>query len=449
MSRPRNIFANPLLKERLRLNFRFLYPQMHPNLIQLSQKRKFTGSHWPRLILAAAALMQATPEIRAQISIPAAAPTAPASGDATSAGFYAKPGPWGVIKCYPIFLEAPRAMVDAYPLPSSRPRWSLPDSEFANLAAIFSMAGLPDSLGTNLLQPAGHVREGGWVHLFPSIADVENLDSEVRSKWYTELSKYEINEFHRDPVLILTDKVEDWYRTSRVRPALVQKITQLAYRRGETWAFSDLGLLLNYAESDTEARQIFKAFTRTRSLLVKVEVSSTTNVDDLMSYWTLGYGMRRKDIEPILLSLQESGVDERLDIAHILPALPRKLIYTYPSFDLARHGMLPDCHWTSLNFLNFDPHEYLLDARLATSSVLEGFTPIPPPYKYGDILFFVDNTTGDAFHSCVYLADELVFTKNGRNQLSPWIITTITDVNRMYLYRGDGRVQAYRRKLQD
>ncbi len=432
----------------LLLKYASLYSKMNPQPTVSSRTPKVPTFFY--LSFTAVALSLAAPSARAQVTVPIATAAAPVARDESSPnGFYAKPGPWGIIKCYPIFLEAPRALVDSYPLPSTRPRWSLPDSEFSNLPAIFAMAGLPESLSTSLQQPNAFVREGGWVHLFPAIGDVENLDPEIRSKWYTELSKYEINEFHRDPVLILTDKVEDWYRTSRLRPALVQKIRQLAYRRGETWAFSDLGLLLNYAESDAEARLVFKAFTRTRSLLVKIEVSSTTNIDDLLNYWTLGYGTRRKDIEPVLLSLQESGVDERLDIAHIIPALPRKLIYTYPSFDLARHGMLPDCHWTSLNFLNYDPHEYLLDARLATSSVLEGFTPVPPPYKYGDILFFVDNTTGDAFHSCVYLADDLVFTKNGRNQLSPWIITTISDVNRMYLYRGDGRQQAYRRKPQE
>ena len=112
---------------------------------------------------------------------------------------------------------------------------------------------------------------------------------------------------------------------------------------------------------------------------------------------------------------------------------------------MAKHGTLPDCHWTSLNFFNYDPHEYLLDSRLATSAVLENFSPVEPPYKYGDVLFFLNTTTGDAYHSCVHLADNLVFTKNGRNLLSPWLIMRLDDVKKIYLYRGDGRVQGFRR----
>jgi len=62
--------------------------------------------------------------------------------------------------------------------------------------------------------------------------------------------------------------------------------------------------------------------------------------------------------------------------------------------------------------------------------VLERFNPVEPPYKFGDILFFLDSQRGDAFHSCVYIADDVVFTKNGRNVLSPWIFTKLEDVKK-------------------
>jgi hypothetical protein len=157
-------------------------------------------------------------------------------------------------------------------------------------------------------------------------------------------------------------------------------------------------------------------------------------------------GLRRKDVEPLLQSIIDTDGIEALPLSHMLPALVRKLLYTYPSLDMGRQGILPDCHWTSLNFFNYDPHEYLLDSRLATSAVLEKFALVEPPYKYGDILFFLNKDSGDAYHSCVYLADNLVFTKNGRNILSPWLIMKREDVEKIYLYRGDGRIQGFRKK---
>jgi hypothetical protein len=247
-------------------------------------------------------------------------------------------------------------------------------------------------------------------------------------------------------VLIIGTSVDEWYRGSKLRPELIQKIKQLSYMRGETIAFSDIPALLNYAQSDSEARTIFKACTRTRNLMVRLMLDKTSHADEIIKYWSFGVGIRRKDLEPLIQSIIElDGVDD-LGISHLLPALARKLLYTYPGLDMAKHGVMPDCHWTSLNFFNYEPHEYLLDARLATSQVLENFIPVEPPYQYADVLFFLYNTTGDAFHSCVHLADNIVFTKNGRNILSPWVIMRLEDVKKVYLYKGNSRVQGFRRK---
>lgn len=360
--------------------------------------------------------------------------------------FYAEPGPWGKLRCSYIYLEAPKTLVDNFPLPNTRPRWTFPEQVLPALPELFRKAALPEALITLLMNEQLMVKENGNVHLFPPLPDLEAISPESRAQIYTELSKYPINEFCVDPVLIVGQTVQEWYRTSKLRPEIIAKIEQMSYKRGETTAFSDVSAVLNYAQSDSEARSIFKTFTRTRALMIKVELDHNTNVDEFIGYWTLGMGLRRKDIEPLVQSVIDTDGVEDLPLSHILPSLVRKLMYTYPGLDLAKHGILPDCHWTSLNFFNYEPQEYLLDSRLATSAVLENFEPVEPPYKYGDVLFFLSNTTGDAYHSCVHLADNIVFTKNGRNLLSPWVLMKLDDVKKIYLYRGDGRVQGFRRK---
>lgn len=360
--------------------------------------------------------------------------------------FYANPGPWGRLRCAYVYLEAPEHLIANFPLPSTRPRWSFPEAMLPRLGDFFQESGLPQALIDLLLAERNLVKEDGFLHVFPPLPDLESLTPEVRGRIYTELSKHEPNEFCVDPVLIVGQTVKEWYRTSKLRPEVIAKVEQMSYMRGETIAFSDISAILNYAQSDSEARTIFKAFTRTRSLMVKMELDDSSNLNELLNYWTLGIGLRRKDIEPLMQSIIDTDGIESLPISHVLPSLVRKLLYTYPGMDLARHGTFPDCHWTSLNFFNYEPHQYLLDSRLATSQVLENFEPVEPPLQYGDILFFLSNTTGDAFHSCVHLADDLVFTKNGRNVLSPWVLMKLDDVKKIYLYKGDGRVQAFRRR---
>jgi hypothetical protein len=369
----------------------------------------------------------------------------------TTAGQAAKPppyqsadGPWGRLVGDHIYLEAPASLVENFALPSTQTRWTFPAASEPLLSKLFTDAGLTEEQSKPLI--ASIVREGNFVHVLPTLDFILNLPTGSRKLIYTELAKTPENEYHADPVLIVGASIEEWYRTSKLRPELIQQIKQLSYVRGETIAFSDIPALLNFAQSDSEARAIFKACTRTRSLMVRLLLDKNSNVPELLSYWSFGVGIRRKDIEPIIQSIIESDTLNDLGLSHILPAQPRKLMFTYPGLDMAKDGLLPDCHWTSLNFYNFDPHQYLLDSRLATSKVLENYLPVDAPYQFGDILFFLDNETGDAFHSCVYLADRLVYTKNGRNILSPWVLMTIDDVEKIYLFRGNGRIQGFRRK---
>lgn len=369
-----------------------------------------------------------------------------ASPTETVTSFETNVGPWGKLQCFYVYLEAPKSLVESFALPSSVPRWTFPESMLPSLPDFFAKAGLSKALTETLLKGKSMVKENGLVHLFPPLAELEEISPQTRAIIYTELSKYPENEYQVDPVLIIGTTVEEWYRTSKLRPELINKIKKLSYTRGETTAFSDVSALLNYAQSDSEARTIFKSCTRTRNLMVRLQLDKTSNAEEIIKYWSFGVGIRRKDLEPLVTSIIETDGIADLGISHLLPALPRKLLYTYPGMDMAKHGILPDCHWTSLNFYNFDPHEYLLDARLATSQVLEQFVPVEPPYQYADVLFFLDNATGDAFHSCVHLADNLVFTKNGRNILSPWVIMRLDDVKKIYLFRGNGRVQGFRRK---
>lgn len=355
---------------------------------------------------------------------------------------------WGILVRTPIFLEASRRLVDSLPLPSPQSRWSFSEDELLQIPSLLLQTGISPVMVSNLTRPDRMVRSDGWIHLYPSADDILSIDPAVRAPLYTLLGRYEVNEFYQSPVLILSDTVEEWYRSARIRPEIVQLISRLACRRGDVWTFSDLPMVIAQSRDEEEARMVFKAFTRTRSYLVRLDISPSTDASRIKKYWTVGgRSWRLKDIEPLIESIQLSGEAVRLDLSHILPPQARKLIYTYPGPEHAAKGMLPDCHWTSLNFFNYEPHDYLLDSRLATTKVLEEFEPVQPPYQCGDIIFLLDDKEGNAFHSCVYLAEDLVFTKNGRNQIVPWIISTLDDVSRIYLSMTQGHLQGYRQRL--
>jgi hypothetical protein len=354
-----------------------------------------------------------------------------------------KPGPWGELEYTYIYLEAPEDLLALYPLPSTTPHWVFPGATRDTLEDLFRRAGLSAEVRDRLLAPRQIGAANGTLYLNPSVAEIEAMTPEARAVIYRELARWSENTYYNDPVLILSGSVEQWLRNTGVRPEIQRRIAGLTYRQGDTLAFSDVEALLSYAESDAEARFLFKVLTRVRTMIVHVKLGSPENLSDLVRYWSAGY--RRTDIMPILESITERATVPSIDLIHLLPPLPRRLLYRYPAPELATHGRMPDCHWTSLNFFNYTPENLFLDERLRASRVLANYSAVKPPHRYGDILFVLDNNTGLTIHSCVYLADNLVFTKNGESLLTPWILMTLDDIKSVYLKGRNAEIVGYRR----
>jgi hypothetical protein len=353
------------------------------------------------------------------------------------------PGPWGNVLWHYIYIEAPDWIVEQFPVPNTQPAWSFPNLSFEKVRKLLEGAGVSASRVAEWLADKRAVLKGPEaVTLFPSIADIERLLPSAREIIYAELAKSQRNEFHSEPIYILDRTVDEWLGAREVRPEIKRIFERLSYKRGDLLAFSDVSVLLAAAKDSDEARDLMQLCTRTRAIMAFLQIDSTSDRAKIENYRSASF--RRKDVLPILQSISQLPGGGRLGFAHILPAHPRKLVYTFPTFDMAAAGRLPDCHWTTLNFFNYRVENLFLDTRLATSRVLQGYTKVNPPYAFGDGLFFLDKE-GSALHSCIYLCDDLVFTKNGENLASPWIISRLGTIERIYGKAGSVHIQGYRR----
>jgi len=357
---------------------------------------------------------------------------------------HCQPGPWGRVDYHYIYLAAPDNILDNYPLPSPQPRWCFVSRKQDWLKTFLAAAGLDAPAVTRLVtDPRSQPDEEGVITLFPTEADILGLPPAGREALYQELSKYDVNPYYHDPICVPDGKVDEWLRGAGLPPSVVSLIGKLVYRNGEGWFFSDLRLILKYAQSDTEARRWAKALTRVRAVVATLRVDSTDNLPELRRYWSAEF--HRTDSLPMLDAAAEIEGGSGLDLTHLFPPLPRRLVYAYVSPDIERTGQTPNCHWTSLNFFNYTRQNILLDLKLATSAVLENYEAVSAPYRFGDVLFFL-NAQGDAYHSCVYVADNLVFTKNGENEMMPWLLTRLDDVKQLYSREPNYKIQAFRRK---
>jgi hypothetical protein len=355
----------------------------------------------------------------------------------------AKAGPWGRIEWTPIYLEAPDSLLAVTEKPNSIPHWCFPGASGASLLALFERAGLPAEMRQRLLDPKRWTVQDDVVTIFVPVSDVEALTPEARDIIYAELARSPLNEFKHDPVFIIGG-LDEWLRDTQLPAETQALIRKLTYHCGRALAFSDIRVLLTHAKSEAEVQHIFKTATRTRTLIATLKIPSGADEKQIIDYWTAG--RPNSDIVPLIESLSSRSCATTLDITHLLPSFARRRLYTYPTPDLAVRGRMPDCHWTSLNFFKSIPQNYYLDTRLASAHVVENYTAVEAPLHFGDVLIFMDDQ-GNAAHSCVYIADDIVYTKNGENSLTPWILMRLPDVQDIYLRGPQWRMQAFREKI--
>ena len=83
-----------------------------------------------------------------------------------------KPGPWGDLEYYYIYLEAPDSLVAHFPAPNTVIKWVFPDASEAGVRTLFDTAGLSpvlrDYLRGRRTESTRHLAEKAMVLIFPS-----------------------------------------------------------------------------------------------------------------------------------------------------------------------------------------------------------------------------------------------------------------------------------------
>jgi hypothetical protein len=326
--------------------------------------------------------------------------------------------------------------------PNSVTRWVFEQTTEAAVRDLLLRCGVPAATVTKLLDPSRRIVSGNVLSLYPTIEDLVALPSAARAALYLELAKSPANEYQRDPVYILGGDLEDWLMDDGLSESQKELFRKLVWKRGEVLVFSDIQALLTLAKNSDEVRSTFRAVTRVRSLIVELHLPLKTDRREFIEYWSAG----QKDAPSLtfLNAITQRRATQSVDITHFLPALMRQRAYTFPELELGLKGRFPDCHWTSLNFFNATPKDFYLDTRLAAAQLVENYVTVEAPYHYGDVLCFLDE--GEGLHTCVYVADDIVLTKNGDSILAPWALMQIKDVESVYRRSPSTRIQGYRLK---
>lgn len=356
------------------------------------------------------------------------ATVSPALGEhAPGTGLQADLPPWGELDKVPIVTEKPEEFIDTIGLNMEPVEWVFDGTDAAGVLAILQGAGVPESLCSALMAPGIMEAGTGEVRIRPTDSHVMALSPAGRARLYLRLGKNEVNHYQMYPFTFPVGHVQKMLQ-GRVSPAVIASLEKLLYRRGKAECLSDLPVLLRNITDTAERRRLMKALTRQETLLLKVAVRPDTNIDRLIAYW--GKGGRRKDLQPLLESLKQTPGGARIDAIHLIPGFARQRIYTYP--DKVTTGQRDyDCHYSCMNFFRSTPDMSFLDSTVVSATLRSDYETVPGPSQMGDVILFTTN--GDnVVHSCVYIADDVVFTKNGANPMQPWTFMTMENMEVVY-----------------
>jgi len=353
-------------------------------------------------------------------------------------------GPWGRLQCRAITISPmPESMPETLSAGGRGPVWHFPGFNATQLEASFTEVGLPQSLRNTLLSMVDVDLASEGLIIRPTPEVVLGLSPESRSALYVLLAECEDNSDQRLAFRFCGNSLDEWTRRSPLPQPIRALIEPLVYRHGDYLFFADLRTIESQLPSEQDRLQVVKTLSRQRTYRVELMLTPTSNLDKLVAYW--GRGGRANVVAPILESAMEIDGEGHVDITYLLPSYARRKIYTYPVASEFNATQVPDCHWTALNFFNDEPDDEIRDVAATRRELKENYYRIFSNLKLGDLVLYLNNRQ-TLVHSAVYIADDILFTKNGANLSQAWMLAKMAEMKDFYPRRGGLEVRYYRRK---
>ncbi len=368
---------------------------------------------------------------------PAPSPTAP------SDLLRSKPGPWGELVYFRSLIEPPEEFIltdytGVDPLP-----WVFKGYTPEKLAALWTAAGLTAAQRELLDDPARRQADTEAIVVRPRSDTIIGLTPAARAVIYSALADFTENFAQFNPYRLRHDFAAEWFDGADLPASAIALTKQMLYTRGATTCFSDYQIVLSTLTSPAERSRYVKTLSRKSALVVQLVVRPGADIQSVDRYWSRG--RRSKDITPLLQSLARRPNGGSIDIIHLLPPFARAHLYTYPLPSERPADATHDCHWSSFNFFKDTPDRRFDSIDYTREVLLNDYYPVFGEPVLGDILMLM-RKDGTVVHSCVYVADDIVFTKNGPAFSVPWLLSPLDSVVAFYGSGHPLEIRRYRAK---
>jgi len=355
----------------------------------------------------------------------------PASNGTVSASTRAdqrhcKPGPWGNIEYFDIVTQPPDNLISPGFFGEAQPAWVFKGYSKAALYELLASAELTEAQRIAIDRAVEFSAAANQCVLKPSKELILGLSPKARATLYAVLAKFPENNAQRDPFIFRPEQIGEWFGdNSGLEKRTVSLLKGLLYPRADLMLLSDHSTVLSELPEKEERVRLLKVCFRRSAVFPRLRVAADSDLKALTSYWSKGG--REMVVGPLLRSLPPAAGGITVDIALLLPPFARERLYTYPLPGPETKGLSRDCHWTALNFFNAPPDDRYSHPDQVRSAIENDYYPVPGSPTFGDLVLFSE-PRGNLLHSAVYVADDILFTKNGPHFTSPWMLQTQAEV---------------------
>ena len=347
----------------------------------------------------------------------------------------------GQLEYTPIALDRPEEYFTNDFTLSPKPYWVFRNHTEQQLLALFDALDLTRSTRTWLRNRTHWEMIPDGIRIAPSPEVVLSLSAATRGKLYPLLGRTPDNYAQFTPFRFRTGGLDDWFAECGLPKDKLATVRQLTYSHDGTLCFADAATFAQIATPD-ETKCLIKSLWRVSTFVLKLRITPQTDVDALMKYW--GTLSSARVYRPLIESMTRVPEGATINVSYFLPPFARLRLYTYPN-PADTNILREDCFWSSMNFFNHSPDNGFFDPDYTRKVLAADYMRVRDGSRQPGDLLLLRNRDGMALHMCVYIAEEVVFTKNGANTQQPWVFMKLPEMLSTYEKEMPYEIVTYRR----
>jgi hypothetical protein len=354
-------------------------------------------------------------------------------------------GAWGELITRDIQLERPDEYLSGETTAPTPEKWVFAGTKPDVVRTLLAGYGVDAGKLAGAFK-AGVVTETTAATEFQPPADfVFSLTPASREKLYLGLAGKNVNIYFDYPFVFPDGIIDSVYADPRLQADDVALLKKLVYANGSANQLTDYQTLMRTIPTVERRTAMARVLSRQSAVFAGLVIKPDTDIDKIAAYWGHTPNVRFTDIRPLLEALKALPEGGNLSLFYLLPKFARDRLYTFP-LPSGPGDPIMDCHWSTFNFASDTPDNRFDDPSFAIEHIRNNYYNIAAPSICGDVLLLM-NDKDEIKHSAVYLADDLVFTKNGNNYSQPWMIMHIHDLLSFYPASPPMRTIYMRRKV--